>query len=71
MGQPGGLVLSLAVLLVLYSVAMSAMSQFMVENNSLRVISPDNLKGKYDSAIGNFGVPQYGGTLLGAVIYPK
>jgi len=46
MGQPGGLVLSLAVLLVLYSVAMSAMSQFMVENNSLRVISPDNLKEK-------------------------
>jgi hypothetical protein len=43
----------------------------MVEINSLRVISPDNLKGKYDSAIGNFGVPHYDRTLLGAVIYPK
>jgi hypothetical protein len=71
MGQPGGLVLSLAMLLVLYLVAMPTMSQFVVEKNSLRVISPDNLKGNYDSAIGNFGVPQYGGTLLGAVIYPK
>lgn len=71
MGKPGGLVISLAGLLVLYSVAMPAVSKFVVEKNSLKVISPDNLKGNYDSAIGNFGVPQYGGTLLGAVIHPK
>lgn len=42
-----------------------------MEKNSLKVTSPDSLKGVYESAIGNFGVPQYGGTLVGSVFYPK
>lgn len=42
-----------------------------MEKNSLKVTSPDALKGVYESAIGNFGVPQYGGTLIGSVFYPK
>ncbi|XP_050363891.1 vacuolar-sorting receptor 3-like [Argentina anserina] len=46
-------------------------ARFVVEKNSLRVTSPDKIKGKYDSAIGNFGLPQYGGSMAGAVIYPK
>ncbi|KAE8670011.1 Vacuolar-sorting receptor 1 [Hibiscus syriacus] len=29
------------------------------------------IKGTHDSAIGNFGIPQYGGTLAGVVVYPK
>ncbi|KAL3819208.1 hypothetical protein ACJIZ3_005113 [Penstemon smallii] len=33
----------------------------MVEKNSLRVTSPHNIKENYDSAIGNFGILQYGG----------
>lgn len=33
--------------------------------------SPDSLKGVYESAIGNFGVPQYGGTMVGTVVYAK
>ncbi|XP_052174973.1 vacuolar-sorting receptor 1-like [Diospyros lotus] len=45
--------------------------RFVVEKNSLKVTSPDSLKNVYECAIGNFGVPQYGGTLVGTVIYPK
>ncbi|KAK2966878.1 hypothetical protein RJ640_028888 [Escallonia rubra] len=49
----------------------SCMGRFVVEKNSLKVTSPDSLKDVYECAIGNFGVPQYGGTLVGTVIYPK
>lgn len=42
-----------------------------MEKNSLKVTSPDSVKGVYECAIGNFGVPQYGGTMIGTVIYPK
>ncbi|KAG6424980.1 hypothetical protein SASPL_115403 [Salvia splendens] len=45
--------------------------KFLVEKNSLRVFTPESIKGNYDSAIGNFGIPQYGGTMAGAVVYPK
>ncbi|KAG8368485.1 hypothetical protein BUALT_Bualt15G0050300 [Buddleja alternifolia] len=37
--------------------------RFVVEKNSLRVTSPDSIKGTHDSAIGNFGIPQYGGSM--------
>ena len=42
-----------------------------MEKNSLTVTSPENIKGTHDSAIGNFGIPQYGGSMAGAVVYPK
>lgn len=42
-----------------------------MEKNSLKVTSPESMKGVYECAIGNFGVPQYGGTLVGTVVYPK
>lgn len=46
-------------------------ARFVVEKNSLRVTSPDEIKGTHDSAIGNFGIPQYGGSMAGTVVYPK
>ncbi|CAM8974203.1 unnamed protein product [Rhodiola kirilowii] len=46
-------------------------ARFVVEKNSLRVTSPDSIKGNHDSAIGNFGIPQYGGSMAGTVVYPK
>ncbi|KAJ7950128.1 vacuolar sorting receptor-like 1 [Quillaja saponaria] len=49
----------------------SCMGRFVVEKNNLKVTSPNSLKGVYECAIGNFGVPQYGGTMVGVVIYPK
>ncbi|XP_058110657.1 vacuolar-sorting receptor 1-like [Magnolia sinica] len=45
--------------------------RFVVEKNSLHVTSPDSLKGNHECAIGNFGIPQYGGTMVGTIIYPK
>ncbi|KAJ0801109.1 putative EGF-like calcium-binding domain, PA domain, complement Clr-like EGF [Helianthus annuus] len=49
----------------------SVMGRFVVEKNSLTVSSPDSIKGNHDSAIGNFGIPQYGGSMAGTVSYPK
>lgn len=48
-----------------------ASAKFNVEKSNLRVTSPESLKDVYGSAIGNFGVPKYGGTLNGGVVYPK
>ncbi|CAN6934361.1 unnamed protein product [Brassica oleracea var. botrytis] len=48
-----------------------ALCRFVVEKNNLKITSPDSIKGIYECAIGNFGVPQYGGTLVGTVAYPK
>ncbi|KAL1296132.1 hypothetical protein AAHE18_19G261300 [Arachis hypogaea] len=56
---------------LLLSVAPSSMGRFVVEKNSLTVTSPEKIKGTYDSAIGNFGIPQYGGSMAGSVVYPK
>ncbi|XVF84153.1 hypothetical protein PTKIN_Ptkin17bG0003000 [Pterospermum kingtungense] len=45
--------------------------RFPVEKNSLKVTWPESIKGVYECAIGNFGVPEYGGTLFGTVVYPN
>ncbi|KAK1355544.1 Vacuolar-sorting receptor 1 [Heracleum sosnowskyi] len=60
--------------LVCFWVVMNAgccLGRFVVEKNSLRVTSPPELRDTYECAIGNFGVPQYGGTMVGVVMYPK
>lgn len=57
--------------LLLLTLLESAAGRFVVEKNSLKVFSPDSIKGTYDSALGNFGIPQYGGSMTGAVVYPK
>ncbi|CAA6656961.1 unnamed protein product [Spirodela intermedia] len=49
----------------------TADAKFIVEKNSLKVTSPDSLKDVYECAIGNFGIPQYGGTMVGLVMFPK
>ncbi|KAL7598125.1 hypothetical protein Lser_V15G25931 [Lactuca serriola] len=48
----------------------SCLCNFVVEKNSLKVIAPENLRDTYECAIGDFGVPRYGGTLSGLVVYP-
>lgn len=62
-------VLSLALWVVFLSG--SGLAKFVVEKNSLKVTSPDSLKDVYECAIGNFGVPLYGGTMVGMLAYPK
>ncbi|KAL4586202.1 hypothetical protein LXL04_010834 [Taraxacum kok-saghyz] len=49
----------------------SAMGRFVAEKNSLTVSSPESIKGNHDTAIRNFGIPQYGGSMAGNVSYPK
>ena len=61
--------MSMLVLVLVHLVA-PVLGGFVVEQNSLTVTSPDSLKGVHESAIGNFGVPQYGGTMSGILIYP-
>lgn len=59
------------VLTALTSAMIPATGRFVVEKNSLMVTAPSDLRGKHDSAIGNFGIPQYGGSMSGTVVYPK
>lgn len=47
------------------------MARFVVEKNNLKITSPKSLRGIYECAIGNFGVPKYGGTMIGTVVFPK
>ncbi|GAU35523.1 hypothetical protein TSUD_155530 [Trifolium subterraneum] len=56
---------------LLLSLTPPSMAKFVVEKNSLRVTSPDSIKGTYDSAIGNFGIPQYSGIMAGNVVFRK
>ncbi|GER44296.1 vacuolar sorting receptor family protein [Striga asiatica] len=49
----------------------SCLARFVVEKNSLKITSPESLKGVHECGIGNFGVPEYGGTMVGTVLYPK
>lgn len=43
--------------------------RFVVEKSSISVLSPLSLRAKHDSAIGNFGLPDYGGFLVGSAMY--
>ncbi|KAM3392166.1 hypothetical protein ACQJBY_013358 [Aegilops geniculata] len=65
------LLLLLAAVLALAATMVAVEGRFVVEKNSLRVTSPAALRGVYECAIGNFGMPQYGGTMHGVVVYPK
>lgn len=58
-------------LLLLLALLAAVDARFVVEKNSLMVTSPTSLRGRRDSAIGNFGIPQYGGSMAGVVVYPK
>lgn len=60
-----------ATVAVLYGVLIQpASGRFVVEKESITVIAPESIKGRHDGSIANFGVPNYGGTLTGVVIYP-
>ncbi|XP_078170870.1 vacuolar-sorting receptor 6-like [Carex rostrata] len=48
----------------------SVYGRFVVEKSSVKVVSPRHIRGHHDAALANFGVPNYGGTLVGVVIYP-
>ncbi|XP_064972096.1 vacuolar-sorting receptor 7-like isoform X1 [Musa acuminata AAA Group] len=61
----------LTVSMALTAAAFSSVSgRFVVEKNSVRVIRPEHIRGRHDAAIANFGVPHYGGTMVGVVKFP-
>lgn len=60
----------LAAVLVAAAMVAPARGRFVVEKSSVRVLAPEHIRGHHDAAIGNFGVPDYGGTLTGVVLYP-
>lgn len=63
--------LHFATFLVLLAAAIgSASGRFIVEKSSVRVLSPVHIRGHHDAAIANFGVPDYGGTMTGVIVYP-
>ncbi|KAG6491517.1 hypothetical protein ZIOFF_046449 [Zingiber officinale] len=61
----------LRALLVVLTMISSASGRFVVEKNGVRVIRPEHIRGRHEGAIANFGVPHYGGTMVGAVMYPE
>ncbi|KAH7840962.1 hypothetical protein Vadar_023916 [Vaccinium darrowii] len=45
--------------------------RFVVEKNAIRVIHPPSMSfEQHDGAIANFGVPNYGGSMVGSIVYP-
>lgn len=42
-----------------------------METNSFLIREPADIAGKEDAAIGDFGVPLYGATLIGSILYPS
>nr|KYP60200.1 Vacuolar-sorting receptor 7 [Cajanus cajan] len=58
------------VLLPLFLLSVLVDARFVVEKSSITVLSPHKLRAKRDGAIGNFGLPDYGGFILGSVVYP-
>ena len=47
----------------LLSALLCAHAKFVVEHGSLKVSNPEDVKGDYDIALANFGVPMYGAEL--------
>ncbi|XP_068640699.1 vacuolar-sorting receptor 6-like [Aristolochia californica] len=62
---------NLVTLLFMSALLVSVRARFIVEKGSISVVSPDHLRGGHDGAIANFGVPDYGGTMMGTVVYPE
>ncbi|KAI6704832.1 hypothetical protein NL676_007794 [Syzygium grande] len=62
----------LGALLLAFALAASSAcwAHFVVEKSSIKVLSPLSMRSRHDGAIGNFGVPKYGGILVGSVAYP-
>ncbi|KAK3003160.1 hypothetical protein RJ639_018926 [Escallonia herrerae] len=61
-----------AIYLIVATVSVSWVeARFVVEKSSISVIAPYDLRSKHDGAIGNFGVPDYGGSMVGSVVYAE
>ncbi|KAH0911134.1 hypothetical protein HID58_034455 [Brassica napus] len=60
---------TLALFLALTMVVNGVFGRFIVEKSSVTILSPLAMRSKHDAAIANFGVPNYGGYMIGSVVY--
>ncbi|KAF3589708.1 hypothetical protein F2Q69_00028615 [Brassica cretica] len=60
---------TLALFLALTMVFNGVFGRFIVEKSSVTILSPLAMRSKHDAAIANFGVPNYGGYMIGSVVY--
>lgn len=60
---------TLALFLTLTIVVNGVFGRFIVEKSSVTILSPLAMRSKHDAAIANFGVPNYGGYMIGSVVY--
>lgn len=59
------------IIFIILNTGLNVNGRFVVEKESIRVLSPYKLRSqKHDAAIGDFGVPEYGGSMVGSVVYP-
>ncbi|KAJ4976167.1 hypothetical protein NE237_001273 [Protea cynaroides] len=62
---------ALSLLLIVFGSNTPVYARFVVEKNSISVLAPESIRSQHDGSIGNFGVPEYGGTLMGSIVYPE
>lgn len=65
------LLLSSLLIIIQLHVHVHVHARFVVEKSSVSVLSPTSLKSKHDAAIANFGIPDYGGFIVGSLFYPQ
>ncbi|GMP71193.1 hypothetical protein CsSME_00029702 [Camellia sinensis var. sinensis] len=60
-------------LLVVSMVLVSCVNaRFVVQKSNIRILSPHNLRSSnHVGAMANFGVPNYGGSMVGSIVYPE
>lgn len=63
-------IVALFVLWLLFLLSYYVDGRFVVEKSSIKVLSPHKLRSTHDGAIGNFGLPDYGGFIVGSLVYP-
>eukprot|EP00213_Chloropicon_mariensis_P006548 CAMPEP_0197471192 /NCGR_PEP_ID=MMETSP1309-20131121/2084_1 /TAXON_ID=464262 /ORGANISM="Genus nov. species nov., Strain RCC998" /LENGTH=698 /DNA_ID=CAMNT_0043008705 /DNA_START=311 /DNA_END=2407 /DNA_ORIENTATION=+ len=62
--------LCLALFGLLCHTVVSAGNKFNVQTHAIYLKEPSDIAGEYEGAIGDFGIPLYGGSLSGRVVFP-
>lgn len=62
------LLAALTIIIAIVVVVVDA--RFVVEKESISVLNPEEMRSKRDGSIANFGLPDYGGFIIGSVVYP-
>ncbi|CAH8382655.1 unnamed protein product [Eruca vesicaria subsp. sativa] len=62
-------VATLALFIALTTMINVVFGRFIVEKSSIKILRPVAMRSKYNAAIANFGVPNYGGYMIGSVVY--